>query len=201
MLNWNLKWYPSNRPTISFKKGCSSGSNLFLCPENARPGCNNFYGSIVVYYINHPLKHPPIMKQFFAIVFMLAITSAAFSQSSLPKPTAVAPQAAGAAKAAQGFDVKSIANSIMGNLTPALGLSAVQKPSVQTAVTGFLKDKSGILGLAKTDKAAYATKFSGLQNGLFGKLKSILSVAQYTKFLGLKPKTNDATNALSQLFF
>lgn len=141
------------------------------------------------------------MKQIFAVAFLLAVTSAAFAQSSLPKPAAISNQAADAAKATQGFDVKSLATSVMGKLTPALGLSAVQKPSVLNAVTGFLKDKSGILGLAKTDKAAYATKFAGLQNGLFGKLKTILSVAQYTKFLGLKPKTNDVTNALSQLFF
>lgn len=149
------------------------------------------------------------MKQFIAIVFLTALTgSAAFAQSSLPKsapapapkPTAAAPQVLDAAKA-QGFDVKSMANSILGKLTPALGLSAVQKPGVLNAVTGFLTDKSGIMGLAKTDKAAYASKFAGLQNGLLGKLKTILSVAQYTKFLGLKPKTNDVTNVLSQLFF
>lgn len=142
------------------------------------------------------------MKQIFAILFLLAVTcSATFAQATLPKPTAAAPQVLDAAKSAQGFDVKSIATSVLGKLTPALGLSAVQKPSVLNAVTGFLKNKSGIMGLAKTDKAAYATKFAGLQGGLFGKLKNILSVAQYTKFLGLKPKTNDATNALSQLFF
>ncbi|WP_119078552.1 hypothetical protein [Chitinophaga alhagiae] len=151
------------------------------------------------------------MKQLAAIVLLTALaSSAAFAQSSLPKsapapapaprPTAVAPQAVDAAKA-QGFDVKSMANSILGKLTPTLGLSAVQKPSVLNAVTGFLKDKSGIMGLAQTDKAAYTTKFAGLQKGLFGKLKTVLSVAQYTKFLGLKPKTNDVTNVLSQLFF
>ena len=138
------------------------------------------------------------MKQIFAILVLIVLAGSAFAQSN---PAAVAPKALDAAKSAQGFDVKGIATSILGQLTPALGLSAVQKPSVLNAVTGFLKEKSGILGLAKTDKAAYATKFSGLQNGLFGKLKTILSVAQYAKFLGLKPKTNDATNALSQLFF
>lgn len=140
------------------------------------------------------------MKQIFAILFLLAVSgTAAFAQAN-PSPAAVAPKVLDAAKT-QGFDVKSLATGIIGQLTPALGLSATQKPSVLTAVTGFLKDKSGILGLAKTDKAAYATKFAGLQGGLFGKLKTILSVAQYTKFLGLKPKTNDVTNGLSQLFF
>lgn len=163
--------------------------------------CNNFTAALLIKLSITPQTHP-VMKQIFAIIFLIAVASGtAFAQSTLPHPTAAAPQAADAAKAAQGFDVKSMANSIIGKLTPALGLSAVQKPNVLTAVTGFLKDKSGILGLAKTDKAAYATKFSGLQNGLFGKLKTILSVAQYTKFLGLKPKANDVTNVLSQLFY
>ncbi|WP_295124636.1 hypothetical protein [uncultured Chitinophaga sp.] len=102
---------------------------------------------------------------------------------------------------AGGIDVNSAANAILGKLTPALGLSAAQKPNVLTAVTGFLKDKSGIMGLLNTDKAAYTSKLTGLQNGLFGKLKGILSLAQYTKFLGLKPKAADAANVLTQLFY
>ncbi len=138
------------------------------------------------------------MKQILAILVLVALAGSAMAQSN---PAAAPAKVLETAKATQGFDVKGIATSIIGQLTPALGLSAVQKPNVLNAVTGFLKEKSGILSLAKTDKAAYATKFSGLQNGLFGKLKTILSVAQYAKFLGLKPKTNDATNALSQLFF
>lgn len=137
------------------------------------------------------------MKKIFAALLLLSVTgSVTFAQGVLDK-------AKNTAKAAQaaGIDVNGMANAILGKLSPALSLSETQKPSVLTAVTGFLKDKSGILGLANTDKAAYASKFAGLQGGLFKKLKTVLTVAQYTKFLGLKPKTNDATNALSQLFF
>jgi hypothetical protein len=128
------------------------------------------------------------------ILFVTGIAFASSAQLTLPSPSPTS-------QASIPGNVSNIAQAVLGKLGPALGLSAAQKPNVLSAVTGFLKDKSGILGLAKTDKAAYASKFAGLQGGLFKKLKTILTVAQYTKFLGLKPKTNDATNVLSQLFF
>lgn len=132
------------------------------------------------------------MKKIFAALLLVSVTSSVtFAQSSVLDKAKSTAQAAG-------LDVNGIANSVLGKLSPALSLTETQKPSVLTAVTGFLKDKSGIMN---TDKAGYASKFAGLQGGLFKKLKTLLTVAQYTKFLGLKPKTNDATNALSQLFF
>jgi hypothetical protein len=137
------------------------------------------------------------MKKIFAALLLVSVTGSVFAQSGVldkAKSTVKTAQAAG-------LDVNGIATSILGKLSPALSLTETQKPNVLTAVTGFLKDKSGIMGLANTDKAGYASKFAGLQGGLFKKLKTLLTVAQYTKFLGLKPKTNDATNALSQLFF
>nr|WP_295874935.1 hypothetical protein [uncultured Chitinophaga sp.] len=94
-----------------------------------------------------------------------------------------------------------VASSILSKLTPALGLTAVQQPKVTDLVTGFLKQKAGIMPLQQSNPAAYASKLSGLQGGLFSKLKLLLTAAQYTKFLGLKPKTNDVANVLSQLFY
>ncbi|MBC9929544.1 hypothetical protein [Chitinophaga qingshengii] len=99
------------------------------------------------------------------------------------------------------INTSGIAGSILQKLTPALGLSAVQQPKVSNLLTNFLKQKAGIMPLQQTNPASYASKFAGLQGGLFSKLKLLLTAAQYTKFLGLKPKTNDATNVLSQLFF
>ncbi|MGX5820511.1 hypothetical protein ACWKWU_20105 [Chitinophaga lutea] len=133
------------------------------------------------------------------LLLLLSFAGLAVSVSA----QSVLDQASKATKAAQssGFDVKGLTSSILGQLTPSLGLTEAQKPGVTSAISGFLKDKSGIMGLQNTDKAAYASKFSGLQSGLFGKLKTLLTVSQYTKFLGLKPKSNVATNALSQLFF
>lgn len=100
-----------------------------------------------------------------------------------------------------GFDVKSIANGIMGKLGPALALTAIQKPKVLTSVTDFLNKKSGILSLATSDKAQYVAKLAGLNTDFLGKMKGILTATQYTQLLGLKPKTADATNPISQLFF
>ncbi len=99
------------------------------------------------------------------------------------------------------FNVKTIANNIMSKLGPTLALTAVQKPKVLSSVTDFLTKKSGILSLATSDKAQYAAKLAGLNTGLLDKLKGVLTASQYTQFLGLKPKTADATNPLSQLFF
>ncbi|MBV7533158.1 hypothetical protein [Chitinophaga sp. sic0106] len=110
-------------------------------------------------------------------------------------------QAKKATGTSQTGNLGNMTSGIMGMLTPSLGLSNAQQPQVQNLISGFLQKKAGILPLQQSNPADYSSKFSGLQGGLFSKLKGVLSAAQYTKFLGLKPKTNDATNALSQLFF
>ena len=106
-----------------------------------------------------------------------------------------------AKSATSSFNVSSIASGIMDKLGPALSLTDTQKPSVLTEVTSFLTKKKDILPLQTTDKASYASKLAGLTSGLTGKLKTILTAAQMTKFLGLKPKAASATNVLSQLFY
>lgn len=134
------------------------------------------------------------MRKLLTLMFLLAtLPLLSSAQSLLDKAKSTTPSS--------GIDVKSTANAILGKLGPALALTNTQKPTVLTAVTGFLKDKSGILGLLNTDKAAYTSKSASLQSGLFGKLKTILTAAQYAKFLGLKPKAGDTANALSQLFY
>jgi hypothetical protein len=139
-----------------------------------------------------------------SLLFMLA-SSTAFSQSLLDR--------AQSAATSQGISVPSVSSlppltnitgakdAIISKLTPVLGLTAAEKPAVSTDITGFLKDKASILPLLNTDKVAYATKFAGLQGGLFNKLKTALTVAQYSKLLGLKPSAPSATNVLSSLFF
>jgi len=99
------------------------------------------------------------------------------------------------------FDAGGIASSILGKLTPALSLNSTQQPKIQQLLTGFLKKKAAILPLQQSNPADYTSKFSGLQKGIFSKLKTLLTLSQYTKLLGLKPKTNDAANVLSQLFY
>lgn len=101
---------------------------------------------------------------------------------------------------AQG-DVSNIAGQIIEKLTPALNLNSDQKPEVGDAVLDFLTKKAEILPLAKSDPAAYASKFNLLNGGFISKLKTILVAKQMTSFLGLKPKLNNPANVLSHLFY
>jgi len=99
---------------------------------------------------------------------------------------------------AAGFDVNKLTSGIMGKLTPGLNLTGAQQPQVTDAITSFLGDKSKILPLQTSDKAAYTSKFNSLFGGLKSKLSGILLKDQMNKFLGMK--TTDPTNVLSQLF-
>lgn len=108
---------------------------------------------------------------------------------------------ASAAAASAGFDVNKVTKDVMGQLTPSLALSAVQNPKVTSAVTDFLGKKANILPLLASNPSKYASQFSSLFSGLQGKLGGILNPSQLTKFLSLKPKTNNPANPLSNLFF
>lgn len=111
-----------------------------------------------------------------------------------------ATKAATTAKA-DGFDVNSLSSGIMSKLSSSLALTSAQKPKVLETVTNFLKQKSNILSLIKTDKTQYASKLSALTSSLQSKLKTVLTADQFTKFLNLKPQTNTTSNVLSQLFY
>ncbi|MEI7494605.1 MAG: hypothetical protein WCJ92_08450 [Alphaproteobacteria bacterium] len=106
-----------------------------------------------------------------------------------------------AAAAGAGFDVNKITGDVMKQLTPGLALTAVQNPKVTSAVTDFLGKKASILPLLASNPSKYASQFSSLFSGLQGKLGGILNPSQLTKFLSLKPKTNNPSNPLSNLFF
>lgn len=106
-----------------------------------------------------------------------------------------------AATSAVGFDVNSLATSIMGKLSPELSLTAAQKPKVAAAVTDYLTQKAQFITKQKTNPAEYTQRQSGIFQGLKSKLTGILLKNQMNKFLGLKPATNDPANLLSQLFF
>ena len=97
-------------------------------------------------------------------------------------------------------DVAATTSDLMGILKSKLALSDAQSPKITGLLTDFLKSKTGILSLAKSNPADYLSKFGGIQGKLFSGLKAALSAAQYTKFLGLKPKASDAANLLGHLF-
>ena len=97
-------------------------------------------------------------------------------------------------------DVAGTTSSLMGILKTKLALSDDQSPKISGLLTDFLKSKTSILSLAKSNPADYLSKFGGIQSKLFDGLKTALSGAQYTKFLGLKPKASDSENLLNHLF-
>lgn len=137
------------------------------------------------------------MKKIFFALFALVIAQNLVSaQGILDKA-----KAGDVSSLASSFDVKSIASSVMGVLSPSLGLTSTESPSVLTEVTSLLTKKKDILGLQTTDKSAYTSKMSTLTSGFLGKMKTLLTAAKYAKLLGLKPKTASAGNVLSQLFF
>ena len=97
-------------------------------------------------------------------------------------------------------DISETTNGLMGILKTKLALSDPQSPKITGLLTDFLKSKSGIISLASSNPAEYLSKFGGIQSKLFDGLKTALSGAQYTKFLGLKPKASDSENLLNHLF-
>lgn len=142
------------------------------------------------------------MKLFSVTLLFCLATSFAFSQSLLDRAqSAASSQGVSAPALPSLINIGSAKDAIMSKLTPALALTTAEKPSVSADITGFLKDKASILPLATTDKAAYSSKFSTLQGGLMGKLKTALTAVQYAKLLGLKPPAPSVTNALSNLFY
>jgi len=142
------------------------------------------------------------MKQFFilAISFITLKTTAQISIPGGKKDVAgalsqfIAPPAFN--------DVGKTASAIGSNLMTQLALPAAKKPELETAIGSFLTDKKGIMGLAQSNPANYLTKFNPLQQGLFGKFKTIMGAAAFSKFMGLKPTgKNISGNVLSNLFF
>jgi hypothetical protein len=91
---------------------------------------------------------------------------------------------------------------VVQQLTSQLGLPAAQAGPLNNVVSGFLKQKQGIMGLAGSQPSAYLSKLAPMQKGLFSQMKGIMGAAAFSKFLGMKPKGSAvAGNVLSNLFF
>jgi hypothetical protein len=98
-------------------------------------------------------------------------------------------------------DLGALGKSIATELGTKLLLNQIQGTKVGQLISTFLTAKSAILPLLKSDPTGFASKLSGAQGDLMGGLKTVLSAQQMTNFMSMKPKTNDATNVLSSLFF
>ncbi|PSL50093.1 hypothetical protein CLV51_1011437 [Chitinophaga niastensis] len=99
------------------------------------------------------------------------------------------------------MNVEGTANSIVSKLDKSLFLTNAQKPKLLTIVTNYLKQKLIVQPLQQSNLAAYNTKLNSMQHGLQIKLKPLLTLTQYTEYMGLKPKSYDETNILSQLYY
>lgn len=136
------------------------------------------------------------MKKGIILLAILAIVSTEINAqlgNVLDKAKSVATNA--------GFDVNALTSGIMGKISPALVLTAAQKPKVTAAVTEYLTQKAQFVTKQKTNPAEYAQRQMGVFQGLKSKLAGILVKNQMNKFLGLKPASNDPANVLSQLFY
>lgn len=99
------------------------------------------------------------------------------------------------------MNIEGTANSIISKLDKALTLTDKQKPRLLTIVSNFLRQKSALQPLQQSNVKAYTTKMNSMQNGLQAKLKSLLTPSQYASYLELKPKSYDATDVLSHMFY
>jgi hypothetical protein len=122
------------------------------------------------------------------------------SSVKVEKPQANVPKVEAPAMNPMG-DLGALGKSITSELGTRLLLNQVQGTKVGQLISTFLTAKSAILPLMKSDPTGFASKLSGAQGDLMGGLKTVLSAQQMTNFMNLKPKTNDATNVLSSLFF
>ncbi len=138
------------------------------------------------------------MKNILFILFAVNLLASVSANAQGPGDRGKQPPAA--LKVLPIADVEETSNGLLGLLKTKLALSDAQGPKVAELLTEFLKTKSGILSLAKSNPAEYKSKFMGIQGNLFENLKPILSAAQYTKFLDLKPKASDNSNLLNHMF-
>ena len=139
------------------------------------------------------------MKKIILAFFLIASFGICHAQVTVPKTT---PSTKDFVKPPTIGDVDKTTSSVVDELTSKLSLPAVQKPNLTDVISGFLKQKKDITGLADSNPTNYLSKFNPLQQGLFGKLKGIIGASAFTKFLGLKPSGSGiAGNILSHLFF
>lgn len=147
------------------------------------------------------------MKKCFLFALGIGVCSLIQAQISLPKVENVTKAAA--ASALGNFiappaigDIAGTSGKVVQQLTSQLRLPAAQAGPLNNVVSGFLKQKQGIMGLAGSQPSAYLSKLAPMQKGLFSQMKGIMGAAAFSKFLGMKPKGSAvAGNVLSNLFF
>lgn len=96
-------------------------------------------------------------------------------------------------------NIAQTAQQIANVLGGTLGLNGGQKTSVTDIVSSYIGNTNGIASLASTDKASYARQLLNFNKGTLGKLKGVLTAAQYAQMLGLGGKGSSASSLVSGL--
>lgn len=96
-------------------------------------------------------------------------------------------------------DIAGTAKNISSVLSNTLGLDNAQKSSMTGVITDYITGTNGIHGLASTDISQYAKKLGSLNTNTLGKLKGIMTAAQYAKMLGLGGSSKSSDSFLKNL--
>lgn len=93
-------------------------------------------------------------------------------------------------------NIANTAKELSTTLGSTLGLNTKQKLNVTSILTNYIKSTNGISSLANSNAVAYASKLAGINTSTLGKLKTALTVAQYSKLLGLGGSSSSSTSSL-----
>ncbi len=137
-------------------------------------------------------------KKLFILVVFLGTISFANAQS-IGDVTKAASKASTTAVPA--FDVASIANQVMGVLSPKLKLTDAQKPIVNSLVNETLNKKKNILPTMATDKAGYTSKMTTTRESFISKMKKNVSPTQFDALTALLPKSASAVTPLAKMLY
>lgn len=96
-------------------------------------------------------------------------------------------------------DIAGTARNLSGVLSSTLGLDNAQKSSMTGILTDYITGTNGISSLASSNINDYARKLSGLNTNTLGKLKGLMTIAQYSKLLGLGGKSKSTDSLVKNL--
>ncbi|WP_348799560.1 hypothetical protein [Flavobacterium adhaerens] len=99
------------------------------------------------------------------------------------------------------FDVASVANQVMGVLSPKLKLTDAQKPAVNSLVNDILKKKKSILPTKTTNKASYTSQMTTNRETFITKMKKLVTPSQFQALTPLLPKSAQSLTPLAQMLF
>lgn len=96
-------------------------------------------------------------------------------------------------------DIAGTSKNLSGVLSNTLGLDNAQKSSLTGVLTDYITGTNGIHSLASSDIAQYGKKLGALNTNALGKLKGIMTAAQYAKMLGLGGSSKSSDSFMKNL--